>query len=157
MPCRGIGSLDLRYALAPLQGPVLSGLRCFRNSEQEAARPCANQTVSYGCKPSSLGPGCPGPPSTARSPRARSRLSSKSAPTEPAGMNPTSTAGLPIPPRGVRKVSSMKSGKVGGCLPSARPVRRHVLLQLTAVNRTGLRPSRLARLRLRFAASALTA
>ena len=42
--------------------------------------------------------------STARLPRARSRHSSKLASMEAAGMNPTSTAGLQIPSRGVRKV-----------------------------------------------------
>ena len=38
-----------------------------------------------------------------------SRLSSRSAPTGPAGMNPTSTAGSPIPPHGVQKARSMRS------------------------------------------------
>jgi len=51
-------------------------------------------------KPFSPAPGCPGPPSTARSPRARSRLGSRSASTAQDGRNPTSTAGLPIPPAG---------------------------------------------------------
>jgi prophage regulatory protein len=52
---------------------------------------------------------------------ARSRLSSKSAPTGPAGMNPTSTAGSPIPPRGVRNASSIRSSEVGRCQPLTGP------------------------------------
>jgi len=35
--------------------------------------------------------------------------------TGPAGMNPTSTAGLPIPSHGVRSASSMRRGEVGSC------------------------------------------
>ena len=60
-------------------------------------------------KPSSPGPGCPGPPSTARSPRARSRFSSKSTPTGPAGINPPSIAGSQIESDGVRKAGSMRA------------------------------------------------
>ena len=45
--------------------------------------------------------------------RAGSRFSSKSTPTGPAGMNPTSTAGSQIPSRGVQNVSSMRFGEGG--------------------------------------------
>ena len=45
-----------------------------------------------------------------------------------AGMNPTSTAGSPIPSHGARNASSMRSDEAsGGLLP-------------TTVNRTGVRP-----------------
>jgi hypothetical protein len=44
---------------------------------------------------------------------ARSRPSSKSAPTGLGGMNPTSTAGSPIPSHGVRNVSAMRSDEAG--------------------------------------------
>ncbi len=77
---------------------------------------CSAAGVGSGqLKPFLHGPGCPGPPSTVRSPKARSRLSSKSAPTAPAGMNPTSTAGLLIQSDGVRNVSAISPGEVGGC------------------------------------------
>jgi len=45
--------------------------------------------------------------------RARSRPSSKSAPTGLGGMNPTSAAGSPIPSHGVRNVSAMRSDEAG--------------------------------------------
>jgi hypothetical protein len=53
----------------------------------------------------------PGPPSTARSPRVRSRLNSKSVLTGLAGMNRTSTAGSQIPSDGARKASSTESSE----------------------------------------------
>jgi hypothetical protein len=64
--------------------------------------------------------GLPGPPSTVRSPRAPSRLRSKSAPTGPAGMNRTSTARSQIQSDGVRNASSMNYGDIRRCLLSAR-------------------------------------
>jgi hypothetical protein len=87
-----------------------------------------SEVLDLNTEPFFPGPGCPDPPSTARLPRARSRRRSRSASTGAAGMNPTSTAGLPIPSHGDRNASSMRSDEV-----CAR-------LLLTAVNRTGLRP-----------------
>lgn len=66
-----------------------------RNNQQEAAQPCANRTVSSVRRPFSPAPGCPDPPSIARSPKAPFPHRSRSAPMALAGRNPTSIAGSP--------------------------------------------------------------
>src|ERR1700751_2574083 len=122
---------------------VLSGSPAVRSSQEEAAFPCVSQIGSFASRPSCPGRGCPGPPSIARSPVARSHLRSGSAFMAPAGANPTSTAGSTIQSDGVRNANSMKSGEVGGC-PPCKAHGGMSLLLLIAVNRAGLRPQRLA-------------
>ena len=102
---------DVKNALARLQLPVLSGLRS--RQKQPAGGSAAMREPDRIIRLKTV---------LARTGLSRSTIyrkiaegtfppSSKSAPTGPAGMNPTSTAGSPIPSHGVRKASSMKSGE----------------------------------------------